>query len=229
MERQHSQLAAATRGRSQGLRTVLPAHHGRPIHQQALLRLGVTHTTAAQLSRTLIRCDFHFSLDISDAYHLALRAGGGGELRPIKRPIVSSRGPGQPNEVSWVDALVNGCTPSTCRGGCDKDLSGILIDGFVFRFAACQLGPPETPRRASSVPRARGAGWRCCTCPSPCARCLGRVAPARRRAAPDPNRIPPPFSSSNDGTATGPVPVSRLCMSCERDGAATATNGMAQP
>jgi hypothetical protein len=25
-------------------------------------------------------------------------------------------------------------------GGCDKDLSGILIDGFVFRFAACQFG-----------------------------------------------------------------------------------------
>jgi hypothetical protein len=47
--------------------------------------------------------------------------------------------------VSWIDALVNGCrgarcTPSTCQGGCDKDLSGILIDGFVFRFAACQFG-----------------------------------------------------------------------------------------
>jgi hypothetical protein len=39
-----------------------------------------------------------------------------------------------------VDAMVNGCTPSTCRGGCDKDLSGIMIDGFVFRFAACQFG-----------------------------------------------------------------------------------------
>ena len=42
--------------------------------------------------------------------------------------------------MSWIDALVNGCTPSTCQGGCDKDLSGILIDGFVFRFAACQFG-----------------------------------------------------------------------------------------
>jgi hypothetical protein len=36
-------------------------------------------------------------------------------------------------------------------------------------------------------------------------------------------------SSSNDGTATGPVPDSRLCISCERDGAATAANGIAQP
>jgi hypothetical protein len=25
-------------------------------------------------------------------------------------------------------------------GGCDKDLSGIMIDGHVFRFAACQFG-----------------------------------------------------------------------------------------
>ena len=101
---------------------------------------GVTYTTAAQLSSTLNRCDFHFSIDISDAYHLALWAGCGGELRPIRRPVIMSRGPGQPNEVTWIDALVNGCTPSTCRGGCDKDLSGILIDGFVFRFAACQFG-----------------------------------------------------------------------------------------
>jgi hypothetical protein len=33
---------------------------------------GVTYTTAAQLSSTLNRCDFHFSIDISDAYHLPL-------------------------------------------------------------------------------------------------------------------------------------------------------------
>ena len=37
------------------------------------------------------------------------------------------------------------------------------------------------------------------------------------------------FSSSNDGTAIGPVPVSQLCISCERDGAATAMKVMAQP
>jgi hypothetical protein len=39
--------------------------------------------------------------------------------------------------------MVNGCTPSTCRGGCDKELSGIMIDGFVFRFAVCQFSQPE--------------------------------------------------------------------------------------
>ena len=101
---------------------------------------GVTYTTAAQLSSTLNRCDFHFSVDISDAYHLALWAGCGGELRPTKRPIITSDGPGQPNRVTWIDAMVNGCDPSTCKGGCDKDLSGIMIDGHVFRFAACQFG-----------------------------------------------------------------------------------------
>jgi hypothetical protein len=99
---------------------------------------GVTYTTAAQLSTTRNRCDFHFSVDISDAYHLTLWAGCGSEFRPTRRSVITSQGPGQLNEVIWIDALVNGCTPSTCQGGRDKDLSGILIDGFVFRFAACQ-------------------------------------------------------------------------------------------
>ena len=76
---------------------------------------GVTYTTAVQLSSTLNRCDFHFSIDISDAY-LSLWAACGGELRPIKRPIITSRGSGQPSEVTWIDAMVNGCVPSTCRG-----------------------------------------------------------------------------------------------------------------
>ena len=31
---------------------------------------GVTYTTAAQLSSTLSLCDFHFSVDILDAFHL---------------------------------------------------------------------------------------------------------------------------------------------------------------
>jgi hypothetical protein len=115
---------------------------------------GVTYTTAAQLSSTLNRCDFHFSIDISDAYNLSLWAGCSGELRPVKRSIIASNGPGQPSEVSWVDALVNGCTPSTCRGGCDKDLSGIIIDGFVFRVAACHFGQKTAGSPLGSIVRA---------------------------------------------------------------------------
>jgi hypothetical protein len=115
---------------------------------------GVTYTTAAQLSSTLNRCDFHISIDISDAYHLSLWAGCGRELRPVQRPVIVSNGPGQPSEVSWVDAMVNGCTPSTCRGGCDKDLSGIMIDGFVFRFAACQFGQKTAGSPLGSIVRA---------------------------------------------------------------------------
>ena len=42
--------------------------------------------------------------------------------------------------LTWIDALVNGCTPSLCRGGCDKDMSGIMIDGHIFHFASCQFG-----------------------------------------------------------------------------------------
>jgi hypothetical protein len=51
--------------------------------------------------------------------------------------------------MSWVDAMVNGCTPSTCRGGC-----GIMIDGFVFRFAACQFGQETAGSPLGSIVRA---------------------------------------------------------------------------
>jgi hypothetical protein len=37
------------------------------------------------------------------------------------------------------------------------------------------------------------------------------------------------FSVSSEGTSTGAAPVSRPCMSCDRDGTVTAINGMAQP
>jgi hypothetical protein len=53
----------------------------------------------------------------------------------VKRPVVSGSG-----EVSWIDGFVNGCDPSSCLGGCDKDMSGLCIEGHVFRFAACQFG-----------------------------------------------------------------------------------------
>ena len=114
---------------------------GRSLRQYALSRLGChVYTTAAQLGNTLSRWDFHFSVDISDGYQLALGAGCGGERRPIRRPVMTSRESGRANEVIWIGALVKGCTPSTCSGGSDKDLSGILIDCFVFRFATCQFG-----------------------------------------------------------------------------------------
>ena len=115
----------------------------------------MTYTTAAQLSSTLNRCDLHFSINISDVYHhLSLWAGCGGELRPIKWPIITSRGPGQPSEVTWIDAMVNGCVPSTCRGGCDKGLSCIVIDGHVFRFAACQFEQKTAGSPLRSIVRA---------------------------------------------------------------------------
>jgi hypothetical protein len=95
---------------------------------------GVTFTTAALLSSTLNGCDFHFFVDISDAYHSALRRVW---WRASPDPTARHHFSGA---VTWIDALVNGCTPSTCQGDCDKDLSGIVIDCFVFRFAARQFG-----------------------------------------------------------------------------------------
>ena len=126
---------AVPKGTAPFYRLITDARHANNIYAD----WGVTYTTAAQLSSTLNRCDFTFSIDISDAYHLALWAGCGGELRPIRRPVLASAdGPG--GRLTWIDAMVNGCTPFTCRGGCDKDLSGIMIEGHIFRFASCQFG-----------------------------------------------------------------------------------------
>ena len=51
---------------------------------------GVTYATAAKLSSELNRGDFTFSIDISGAYHLALGAGCGGELRLALRTVLVS-------------------------------------------------------------------------------------------------------------------------------------------
>jgi hypothetical protein len=96
---------------------------------------GVTYTSAADLSAALHPRDFTWSADLEDAYHLSVFAGCGGALRPCKRPIIAGDG-----TVSWIDGYIVGCSPDTCLGGCDKDMSGICISGHVFRFAACQFG-----------------------------------------------------------------------------------------
>ena len=126
---------AVPKGTAPFYRLITDARHANHMYAD----WGVTYTTAAQLSSALNRCDFTFSVDISDAYHLALWAGCGGELRPTRRPVLASAdGPG--GRLTWVDALVNGCDPASCLGGCDKDLSGIMIEGHIFRFASCQFG-----------------------------------------------------------------------------------------
>jgi hypothetical protein len=49
---------------------------------------GVSYTSAAQIGKALHRCDFTFSSDLADAYHLSVLRGCGGRLRPVKRPVV---------------------------------------------------------------------------------------------------------------------------------------------
>jgi hypothetical protein len=96
---------------------------------------GVAYTSASDLSSALHFRDFTWSADLEDAYHLSVFAGCGGILRPCRRPVVAGDG-----QVTWIDGYVVGCTPSTCLGGCDKDMSGISLHGHLFRFAACQFG-----------------------------------------------------------------------------------------
>ena len=96
---------------------------------------GVAYTSASDLSAALHFRDFTWSADLEDAYHLSVFAGCGGVLRPCRRPVVAGDG-----QVTWIDGYVVGCTPDTCLGGCDKDMSGISLHGHLFRFAACQFG-----------------------------------------------------------------------------------------
>ena len=96
---------------------------------------GVTYASAADLSAALQPRDFTWSADLQDAYHLSVFAGCGGALRPCQRPVIGGDG-----SISWIDGYMVGCSPQSCLGGCDKDMSGISISGHVFRFAACQFG-----------------------------------------------------------------------------------------
>ena len=107
---------------------------------------GVTYSSAANLAAALHSRDFTWSADLQDAYHLSVFAVCGGQLRPCKRPIL--RGDGS---VSWIDGFVVGCTPDTCLGGCDKDMSGISIAGHIFRFAACQFGQKTAGSPLNSI------------------------------------------------------------------------------
>ena len=112
--RSHARPAAAVWRRPQRHRSVLSAHSGRALRKPALF--------AMQLSSTLNQCDFHFSIDISDAYHLLLGLDAGASCGPaadqaadhcVPRP---SAGPGQPSEVTCIDAMVNVCVRPRAEG-----------------------------------------------------------------------------------------------------------------
>ncbi len=161
MGRQHAHLAAALWSRPQGLGAALSAHHGRSIRQQALFRLGVTYTTTAQLSSTLNPCDFHFSVDISDAYHLALWAGCGGELRPIRRPVITScwpvlvtpvaeAGPGSGSAPGGPYGAVEGVWPGAGPAGGEEDRRQVARGSRT-------RSPGNTGTRAAGDPGP--AGW----------------------------------------------------------------------
>ena len=107
---------------------------------------GVNYTSAADLSAALSHRCFTWSSDLKDAYHLSVFAGCGGALKPIKRPLVHGDG-----TISWIDGFVNGCTPSSCLGGCDKDMSGLHMNGHIFRFAACQFGQKTAGSPLNSI------------------------------------------------------------------------------
>jgi hypothetical protein len=54
-------------------------------------------------------------------------------------PTQSAAG-GPAGHRTRVDTLEKGCEPSYCKGGCDADLTGIMLDSHVFRFVTCQFG-----------------------------------------------------------------------------------------
>ena len=122
---------AVPKGTAPFYRLITDARYGNTMYSD----WGVTYQSAADLSAVVHHRDFTWSADLQDAYHLSVFAGCGGVLRPCRRPVLAGDG-----TVTWIDGWVVGCTPDSCLGGCDKDLSGLSINGHIFRFAACQFG-----------------------------------------------------------------------------------------
>ena len=85
---------------------------------------------------------------MQDAHHLSVLPGAAvcSGPRAIQRPVIHWDG-----TVSWIDGFINGCDPSSCLGGCDKDMSGLRIHGHVFRFAAGQFGQKTAGSPLNSV------------------------------------------------------------------------------
>ena len=140
---------AVPKGTAPFYRLITDARFGNQLYSD----WGVSYTSAAQIGQALHRCDFTFSSDIADAYHLSVLRGCGGRLRPARRPVIGKDPKTGKNRVTWVDGMVNGCTPSSCVGGCDKDMSGIMIEGHIFRFAACQFGQKTAGSPLNSIVR----------------------------------------------------------------------------
>ena len=140
---------AVPKGTAPFYRLITDARFGNQLYSD----WGVSYTSAAQIGQALHRCDFTFSSDIADAYHLSVLRGCGGRLRPAKRPVIGKDPKTGKNRVTWVDGMVNGCTPSSCVGGCDKDMSGIMIEGHIFRFSACQFGQKTAGSPLNSIVR----------------------------------------------------------------------------
>ena len=122
---------AVPKGSAPFYRLITDARYGNTMYSD----WGVSYQSAADLSAVVHHRDFTWSADLQDAYHLSVFAGCGGVLRPCRRPVLAGDG-----TVTWLDGWVVGCTPGSCLGGCDKDMSGLSINGHIFRFAACQFG-----------------------------------------------------------------------------------------
>ena len=96
------------------------------------------------------RAGAQFGPDSKLEHVLGPRVGDGlwGSIESLEAPL------GWEVTIDLFAAMVNGCVPSTCRGGCDKDLSGIVTDWHVFRFATCQFGQKTAGSPLGSIVRA---------------------------------------------------------------------------
>ena len=97
---------------------------------------GVVYHGIRDVCLVLRRGDFFWLIDITDAYHTALYAGcEPGVIIHEKAWVIDENG-----RVHWGNQRFMGCSPRTCRGVCDKCLSGFRIGWCVFRFACTQFG-----------------------------------------------------------------------------------------
>ncbi len=87
---------AVPKGTAPFYRLITDAHFANKLYSDC----GVTYTTAAQLSSTLNRCDYHFFIDISDSYHSALWSDPAAGHHVTRAG--SSRHEGR-DEVTWIE------------------------------------------------------------------------------------------------------------------------------
>ena len=96
----------------------------------------VRYISIRAISLAIGRNALWWSRNLAAAYYNGLLGGCGFPSRTVTRWVISEGG----TEYAPLRSPQFGCGPGWCGGFCDKALSGVCLDGHVFRFSAAQFG-----------------------------------------------------------------------------------------